>query len=319
MQRERKLAALRRALHDDGYVKGDEAFFFCTYSQGCNGLHHKRKLQVNLQTDLMHCWVCGFHGGSLLKILWRLGEQDPDYLAYKEEVEAKRGSRRSRPAKEYERVRLPAEFRTLSRPSDSLYSRQALAYLTSRGVTPEDILDYKLGYCAEGRYAERVIVPSFDEYGELNFFVGRGVWERVQPPYLSGEFDKDIVFNDLLVDWRKPVTLVEGPFDAFKAGHNAVALQGKRVPKRLMAKILQLRPRVVVALDHDAPRETLGIAAELVNSEIETLVVSWPQGVKDPGVCTKEQFEEIRRRAVPVVSAADILKRRAVLASGSVL
>ena len=317
MHRERKLAALRRALKDDGWVKGDEAIFFCTYSQGCAGQHHKRKLQVNLKSDIFHCWVCGWKGGTLLKILWKLGEQDPDFIAYKEEMDAKKGAPKERKEKVYERVRLPSEFQALSRPSDSPYYHQAIAYLTSRGITSEDILDYKMGYCAEGRYGDRVILPSFDEYGDINFFVGRGIWERIQPPYLSGEFDKDIIFNDLLVEWHKPITLVEGPFDAIKAGHNAIALQGKQIFKQLMNKIVHHKPKVVVALDSDAPKEMLGIAADLVNNEVEAFVVSWPPGVKDPGVCTKEQFEEIRRKAIPVVSMADVLKRQAVLASGS--
>ena len=59
MQRERKLSALRRALKDEGYAKGNEASFYCPSKQGCNGQHHKRKLAVNLENDMFHCWEIG--------------------------------------------------------------------------------------------------------------------------------------------------------------------------------------------------------------------------------------------------------------------
>lgn len=308
MQRERKLAALRRALKQDGWVKGDEVIFKCTYSKGCNGQHHKDKLQVNLKSDIFHCWVCGWSGGSLLKILWRLGEDDPDYRDYLAEHE--KNPNKDHDGKVYEAVRLPKEFQTLSRPTRSPYFHQAIAYLTGRGITSEDILDYKLGYCEEGHYKDRIIVPSFDEYGELNFFVGRGIWERTSPPYLSGRFDKDIIFNDLLIDWSKPITLVEGPFDAFKAGLNAIPLQGKLPSKKLVSKICRLLPKTYVSLDIDAGADMLKIAGDLVSNGVETLIINMPDGVKDPGVCTKEQFEDIRKTAVPVVSMGDILKQR---------
>jgi DNA primase len=314
MQRERKLSALRRALKDDGYVKGDEGSFFCTYSKGCAGQHHKRKLQVNLESDIFHCWVCNWKGGSLLPILRRLGDADPDYLDYKAEHEKKPKTEAG--GKVYETPRLPKEFQTLSKASGTLYYHQAIGYLTQRGVTSEDILDYKMGFCTEGKYADRIILPSFDDMGELNFFVGRAIWTRLTLPYLSGEFDKDIVFNDLLVDWTKPITLVEGPFDAIKAGHNAIALQGKLPSKRLMAKIHRHMPRTYIALDADASSDALKIATNLVNNGVETLIINWPDGVKDPGELTKAEFDELRRRAIPIVTMGDLMKQQ-VYNSGS--
>ena len=307
MHRERKLLALRRALKDEGYAKGNEASFYCPSKQGCSGQHHKRKLAVNLENDVFHCWVCGYKGGSLLPLLRRLGDNDPDYIAYAEEHQKKP---KDEVGKLYERVRLPMEFQALSRPSGSPWVKQAIAYLTQRGVSSEDILDYKMGFCQEGKYADRVILPSFDEFGELSFFVGRGIWERVSPPYLSGQFDKDIIFNDILVDWRKPIVLVEGPFDAIKAGHNAVALQGKFPSKRLLAKIQSYLPRVYVALDADATMDAVGIADRLVSMGVETFLVEWPTGFKDPGDMTKQQFKKLLTLAKPVRTDFDVLKQK---------
>lgn len=310
MQRERKIAALRRALGDEGQIHGNEASFYCTYAKGCAKKHHKRKLAINIESEFFHCWVCGWKGGSFMPIFRRLGENDRDYVDYVAEHESKH--KHTDIAKLYEGVRLPTEFQTLSCASMSPYKRQAISYLTRRGITPDDILDYKMGYCEQGRYRDRVIIPSFDEFGELTFFVGRGIWDRVSPPYLSGRFDKDIIFNDLLVDWRKPITLVEGPFDAIKAGHNAIALQGKVPNRRLLAKIQSFMPRVYVALDSDAGDEMVSIAELLVDIGAETLVIDWPIGMKDPGDMTKEDFKKLQDRARPIANDFDVMRQKVI-------
>jgi len=304
MQRERKLALLRRALNDDGYVRGDEATFFCTSPAGCNGNHHKRKLAVNVETDVFHCWVCGWAGHSLLPLLRALGPTDLDVIEYTAEAQPDR----SAVTKAYDKVRLPGEFRPLCVPWSSLYYRQAIGYLADRGITSDDILTYKLGYCETGRYAERIILPSFDEYGELNFFVGRAIWKRLGLPYLSGKFDKNIIFNDLLIDWSQPITLVEGPFDALKAGTNAIPLQGKIVSPKLLEKILTKRPKVFVALDTDAVSVSIKIAEQLMRLGVDTSIVSWPSEFNDPGEMTKEQVEQARTKAEARSTMFDLIR-----------
>lgn len=307
MQRERKLAALRRALKDSGWAKGAEASFFCASPKGCNGQHHKRKLAINLERDVFHCWVCGWKGASLLPLLKRLGEGDRDYIDYLAEHERPKDEKK----KDHDKVKLPPGFRPLCVDWKTPYYNQAKAYLHNRGIDEDDILTYKLGYCEEGKYADRVIIPSFDEYGELNFFVGRGIWQRVQPTYLTGKFDKDIIFNDLLVDWSKPVTLVEGPFDAFKVGTNAIPLQGKYLLERLKDKLIARKPQVLIALDSDALADSLRIAEELISYGVEVGLVTWSQELKDPGDMSKKQFAKFAEHPKRIAGPTDILRLKA--------
>lgn len=309
MHRERKLAALRRALSDHGYVRGDEATFFCKNPQGCAGGHHKRKLNVNLQSDIFHCWVCNWSGGRLTKIFRALlPASDQDRIDY----ESEQARPKEVKERQYDAVHLPGEFRPLCHPFPGLQYRQAIAYLGRRGITSDDILTYKLGFCMEGRYADRIIIPSFDEDGELNFFVGRSIWNRAGDfPYLSGKFDKDIIFNDLLVCWGQDITLVEGPFDAFKAGTNAIPLQGKYPSKKLLDKIISTKVRVKIALDSDALGDALKIAEQLMKYGVDVSIVSWPKELKDPGDMTREQFNEFSQRARPINSPVDVIRVRA--------
>ena len=313
VHRERKLPALRRCLGDSsGY--GAEVSFFCPLPgpEGCDGKHHKPKLSVNLDSDKWHCWVCGQGGHNILRLLALGGREHQDYIDYAAEVERPREV----VAKEYDQVRLPKEFRPLSVPSASLYYRQAIAYMANRGILADDILTYKLGWAEDGPLRERIIFPSFDEHGGLDFVVGRGIWERVQPPYLTnGRYDKDIIFNDILVDWTRPIVLVEGPFDAIKAGTNAIPLQGKFMGDRLRDKIIARRATVYLALDEDAAADTLRLAKQLHGYGIEICLVEW-RGAKDPGDMTKGQFQEALGRARRYTAGTDLRFR--MLHSGSV-
>lgn len=312
MNRERKLSALRRSLQDEGWVKGNEVLFFCRFKNGCNSQHHKRKLAVNIENDVWHCWVCGKGGHNLLPLLAFGGKDHSDFKDYLEEQALK--TTEPKEAKEYDRVRLPKEFRPLCVAWGTPYYHQAIGYLSSRGITADDILTYKLGYCEEGKYAERIIIPSFDEYGDLNFFVGRALWKRVGLPYLSGKFDKNIIFNDLLVEWGKGITLVEGPFDAIKAGTQAIPLQGKFLSEKLLIKIIEKRPEITIALDADAMTDTFKMAEKLMVLGLKVNLIKWEGDFKDPGEMTKEQFASMR--PAPFRGMVDVLKYK-VMHSGS--
>jgi len=307
VHRERKLSALRRCLKDDGWTKGSEANFFCPKHE-----HHKRKLAVNIENDVFHCWVCGWGGHNLLPLLAFGGKDHSDYKDYLDEQALKTTAPKEN--KEYDKVRLPKEFRPLCMPWGTPYYNQAIGYLSNRGITADDILTYKLGYCEEGKYAERIIIPSFDEYGDLNFFVGRALWQRVGLPYLSGKFDKNIIFNDLLVEWRRDITLVEGPFDAIKAGTQAIALQGKFLSEKLLNKILEKKPKVHLALDADAQTDSFKLAEKLMILGVDVDLIKWEGGFKDPGDMTREQFSSLKR--VPFKGMVDVLKYK-VMHSGS--
>lgn len=81
---------------------------------------------------------------------------------------------------------LPEEFQTLCNKDLSLTSLPAKRYLRERGISKEDILFWKIGYAVSGEYAGRVIIPSFNMDGKVNYFVARTYekdWKRyLNPP-----------------------------------------------------------------------------------------------------------------------------------------
>ncbi len=311
MTSDNKLRTLTKILGEP-LIRGNEASFSCPSPNGCKGRHHKRKLSVNLRTDWYHCWVCGFSGGNLAP-LFRLSSDRGDlerYLADRKQTD-------QQPEKQFVTPRLPDDFVPLvERNTKSPCARAVVTYLKSRGMTDDDALLYKLGYCENGPYRGRVIIPSFDSDGELNFFVGRTIYDTEPAKYKHGIFDKDIVFNDYLVDWTEPVILTEGPFDAMRAGHNAIALQGSfmREGSLLMRKIVMSGVDVFLAMDADARDKQLKILSLLHSHGVRVRWVDVGKWAKDVGDMERGQLSIAMDTARRIDDEFDLLRLRAALA-----
>lgn len=289
MDRQRKLVLLGRALGDHSGGSKTEVAFTCP-QPGCR--KDRKKLAVNVDTDAFHCWICGFAGRSLVPLL-RFGRREDleEYYASREQrVEQKEAK---------ERPTLPPEFEPLWLPGVGPARSTAIDYLVSRRVTMDDVVRMKLGFCESGRLGGRIVFPSYDELGELNFVVGRS-FRGMTPPYLNGgDYGKDIVFNEKLIDWSSPVTLVEGPFDALSAGWNAVPLLGKSIASSLMKRLVVSGVDVYVALDVDARREGMRLVEGLVSHGLKCFFVPMG-GKKDVGEMTRQELDEARAKATMV-------------------
>lgn len=163
-----------------------------------------------------------------------------------------------------------------------------LKYCQQRHLTETDVWRYKIGYCFTGKMAGRLVVPSYDAGGKMNYFVARTVRKGIKPPYENPETPKkQFVFNELMIDWSRPVWLVEGVFDMFKIpSTNVVPLIGKEFgfDYRLFEKLVENNTPTIVALDNDANKERFKIAEMLFDSGItEVHTASWNARWKDPG------------------------------------
>lgn len=292
---------MRQALNQEELItRGDEVVFICPKCE-----HRKPKLAVNLRIDWFHCWVCDWKGKSLVPIL-RLRGNTPELQEYLGEMEDK--PKAAIPDKVYDRPSLPDAFKSLSRPSASPYYKAAISYLASRGLGTDDILRWKLGYCADGPYSGRIMIPSFDEHGELNFMVGRSYYGDPRP-YKHENLSKDIVWNEYMVEWDRSVVVTEGPFDAFKAEDNVVALQGSIMGRTLFNKIVTTGVDIQFAMDSDAFKKQMNIIGRLLRFGVMCWYVNL-MGKKDVGVMTKEEFQLARSKATPVRSELDLLRLR---------
>ena len=69
-------------------------------------------------------------------------------------------------------------------------------------------MKYNIGYCESGLFSNRVIIPSYDEDGKLNFFVGRDIYESPMK-YKNSSTTKDVVGFELFINWNEPIVLCE--------------------------------------------------------------------------------------------------------------
>jgi len=263
--------------------------------------HHKRKLSVNVDKNMFKCWVCDYRGRSIVRLVKRFGSytqlQKWRQLSGGTELErfcdlfSEDGNEDAK-----SKVELPAEFRTLTSRKVSATGRHAFNYLQSRGVTFEDIVRWKIGYCFEGEYRNRVIIPSFDDDGDTNFFIARS-YNGDSYKYKNPRATKNIIFNELYVDWTNDLTLVEGAFDAIVAG-NAVPLLGSSLQEnsKLVRSIVYNDTPVFVALDPDAAKKERRLIQTLLKYDIELYKID-VNGYEDVGSMPKHIFQERKQNA----------------------
>ena len=149
---------------------------------------------------------------------------------------------------------------------------------------------WKIGYCTEGRYGGRIIVPSFNNSGNLNYFIARTyVGHRMK--YLNPPISKNVIFNELFVDWDEPVVLVEGLFDAIVGGQNAIPILGStlREESKLFQAIVLNDSPVYLALDEDAKKKQTHMIRSLFKYDVDVKVVD-TSSVEDVGSMTRKQF-----------------------------
>ena len=244
----------------------DNYAFHCPF---CN--HHKPKLEINLLTNNrgenpFACWVCNTKGKTIRSLLLQLKISPDTANAVLKQV-------KNSVSKELDieiNLRLPKEFKPLYEGFTIEFSR-VKKYLYSRGLTEEDFIKYEIGYCASGAYANRVVVPSYDSNGILKN----------------------------MINWKAPVILCEGVFDAIAIKRNVVPILGKVVSKRLYERLAHNETKdVYIALDKDALKGALLIADKLLALGKRVFLVDLQE--KDPSTMGFKNFTSLVSQAEPL-------------------
>ena len=277
--------------------KGHELLFACP---SCG--HRKRKFSINLDKNAYKCWVCDYRGRNIRRPIRRFGtytqlqkwdqitnrtdlERFSDLFSEKENV------------REKQKVELPEEFVSLSSDKVPATGMYAMNYLQKRGLTREDIIRWKVGFCFSGEYRNRIIVPSFNDDGDVSYFIARS-YNGDSYKYKNPRASKDITFNELYINWNKDLIMVEGVFDAMVAG-NAVPILGSTLRKGtdLLRQIVKNDTPIYIALDPDAAAKERKIIKTLLEYDIELYKID-VSGYEDVGSMPKSVFQERKNNAV---------------------
>ena len=258
---------LEEVLGDHGlhYPNRGQISFNCPV---CDDDSNKHNLEVNYIDNVYKCWSCGDSDnthGPLGKIFDKYGnkKQKKLYQVFKPETVIKRESKKKD-------LKLPSSF-TLFKDASRVYPvrRQAMNYLESRGITEEMITKFGIGFCDKGDHSGRIVIPSYDRKGELNYYIARSWNPLSRAKYKNPEAEKDkIIFWENLIDWDKDVFLVEGAFDGLFL-NNSIPMLGKHMSEILFDTIyLKAKGYVTICLDADAWVNAVKLYHELNGGEL---------------------------------------------------
>lgn len=223
--------------------------FSCPKCQERDGYQERNKyhLEVNLAKGLFHCWKCSSIDenmqGSIYKLIRKYGS--PELLKqFKEAINEFRQT--SLYEIKFTEDDFKEDYADLMKDSLSLPQNyvkfsigkndktRAFQYLQKRGIDWPIIEDYHLGYTTydenNKKGSNRIILPSFNKNGELNYWTGRDfTGNEKRQRYDNPKVDrKSIIFNEEKVSWNADITLVEGPFDSIVVP-NSIPLLGKQL------------------------------------------------------------------------------------------
>jgi DNA primase len=258
---------LEEVLGDHGlhYPNRGQISFNCPV---CDDGRNKHNLEVNYIDNVYKCWACGDSEnthGPLGRIFDKYGnrKQKKLYNVFKPETVVKR-------EKKKKTLKLPESF-TLFKDSSTVYPvrRQAMNYLKSRGITDEMIDKFGIGFCDKGDHAGRIVIPSYDKKGELNYYIARSWNPMSRAKYKNPEAEKDkIIFWENLIDWKKDIYLVEGAFDGLFLD-NPIPMLGKHMSELLFETIYKnAKANVIICLDGDAWQNAVKLYHELNGGEL---------------------------------------------------
>lgn len=264
----------------------------------------KSKLYINVEKRLWVCYVCA-EGGAVRKLLKLLNidhrqEFATDFDSLRKQAETDFAQRTGQPEEQADEVHtLPDEYKPLVPGAPMQYvGKSVFDYLIGRGVSAEQIVAWKLGYCAEGKYAGCCIIPVCDKNGAVVTFQGRrvlGHGQKSMNPMGSGGF----MFNLEFARSRPGLVVVEGPFDAlsihadlaYTMGISSVALLRHSISDEQAAYIARvIRPRIVwVGLDPDVDESYMHKVGGVlrVNGCPEVFVALFPKDPDDLSVDEK--------------------------------
>jgi len=163
---------------------------------------------------------------------------------------------------EKEELKLPQSFKLFKKNKKNNYG--AIKYLQNRGIGWDIIEKYKIGYTEieneNKKGSFRIIIPSYNALGELNYWVGRDYLPKSEKYTQRLKYDnpkvekKEIIFNEEKIQWDADITLVEGTFDHIVVP-NSIPLLGKALNKdyKLYWELInRANAKINIMLDGDA-------------------------------------------------------------------
>jgi DNA primase len=280
----------------------------------CPFCHHsKLKLEIQIHTNEKkenpwHCWVCGEKGKTLISLFKKI--KAPSHRIQELNTLIKPGSK---VIEVNQTISLPKEFIPLHNIESldsitSIEAKHAIKFLKKRKITEIDILKYNIGFCPDGPYDHRIVIPSYDADGNLNYFSTRTYRDDEPKKYINPAIGRNIIGWEYYINWNTPLILVEGIFDALTIKRNVIPLFGKDISETLMKKIVSSQvQKIYIALDNDALKQAIKHCEKLLSYGKEVYLVEL--GGKDANEIGFENFLNTIEQTQPLTFSTLINKK----------
>jgi DNA primase len=245
--------------------RGDELVGLCPF---CQQDYYPTSFSANTRKNIFHCFACGVKGNVL------------DFVCQKEKVSIREAGlslqdwflKEKPPVSPQESLNPPLTFQLKKLKKDH-------PYLKERGLKKETIEEFGLGYCQRGLMKGRIVIPIYDERGQLVAYAGRYPASQVpqgESKYLfPPNFKKNLLLYNLQrakdFSQEEGLILVEGFFEVFdlwqKGVKNVVSLMGISLSPEQEKLLLSHCQKVTLMLDDDQAgrKATKEITDRLIN------------------------------------------------------
>ena len=255
-------------------TSGNNIAFFSPFAS-----HYKPKLEIDINTtssgeNPWHCWISDKKGRSISSLFKQLNLGKDKFDQLNRIIESNKYRNQSSTETKTVTLTLPEEYRPLWISKKTPDYRNAIHYLKNRGITIFDILKYRIGYAESGIYSGKIIIPSYDESAQLNYYVTRAFYKSDSQKHKNPNVSKDIIGFDMMINWSQPIILCEGSFDAIAVKRNAIPLFGKIIQPALQKKLIEKRVKdIYICLDADAIKKALDIAERFMGEGLNVYFI----------------------------------------------
>lgn len=261
------------------FLKNNQISFYCHKHS-----HHKRKLEINLEKGIFHCWVCE-DGGHILKLCYELKLTDAEKKPFQELygkkeqiIEYKKvvsTTVDSKYGKYFEENSLPFVSETSFSNINAIKNR-SLNYLLRRQIDKKDIIRYSIQFGIGEQLKDSILFPSFSESGKINGVSVRFFKNPTKKYYQMRQSDS--IWNELFIDWDDSLYIVEGMFDYLKVEGNKICLGGSLLNEHssLFHKLTEHKKEKYFCMDKDAKIKSVNIIKNLLKIGIEDIfILDW--------------------------------------------
>lgn len=278
----------------------------------------KKKLSIDLEKGIYHCWVCESKGSNVGRLCLKLSlHKDSSLFLFNT---FKKDNEKSEIEEQIiVKPELPDDFKLVYNLKNSSRYKKHYKYLIDRGFDQKKMKRFRVGVSDNYFFKNRVIFPSFDLNQNLNYYISRSIDPKEKMRYrnFNGK-RKDLIFRHIDIDFSKNLILTEGVFDLVNCPANSTCILGSWLSEEylLFREIVKNKTPVVLCFDPDAREKTYKVAKKLYEYCIDVKITQNLN--KDFGDMSKKEAEYYINTAKPYDNAHRITYLLSEIRSGSI-